>query len=244
MIARLAVAFLLLLGAAGAARAQALTADLSNHLIAITTGFTGTSGVLFGATDGAGDVIAVVRGPEREIVVRHKSRIAGIWVNTSSLGFSGAPAFYAVYSSRPLADIMAPEIRAQHRIGLDNLRLTAAGADPAEIATLRSALIEEQERQGLYAKDTGKISFLGNRLFRATLEFPANVPTGNYLVEVFLVRNGNVVSGQTTPLTVSEAGIDAEVNEIAQRQALLYGLVAVMGAAMAGWLGSLAFRKV
>ena len=37
--------------------------------------------------------------------------------------------------------------------------------------------------------------------------------------------------------------IDAEVNDFADRQALLYGIIAVVGAAMAGWLASLPFRN-
>lgn len=55
----------LLLGGTVAATvwAQQLVADLSSHLIAITTGFTGTEVVLFGTTDGAGDVAIVVTGP-------------------------------------------------------------------------------------------------------------------------------------------------------------------------------------
>ncbi|HEY1432673.1 MAG TPA: TIGR02186 family protein, partial [Stellaceae bacterium] len=39
---------------ASVARAEGLVADLTSHLIAITTGFTGASVVLFGATDGPG----------------------------------------------------------------------------------------------------------------------------------------------------------------------------------------------
>ncbi|HXM84370.1 MAG TPA: TIGR02186 family protein, partial [Stellaceae bacterium] len=78
---------------------QPLLADLSSHLIAITTGFTGASVVLFGATDGPGDVVIVVRGPERDMVVRHKSHFAGIWINTRQVTFSGVPSYYAVFSS-------------------------------------------------------------------------------------------------------------------------------------------------
>ena len=88
------------------------------------------------------------------------------------------------------------------------------------------------------------IAFLGDRLFRATIEFPANVPTGIYLFEVFLVRDRAVVSGQTTPLVVSQIGFDANVGDFAQRQALAYGLLAVaLTAATAGWLASLPFRN-
>ena len=56
----------------------------------------------------------------------------------------------------------------------------------------------------------GKVDFLGERLFRTTITFPSNVPTGTYLVEVFLVRDKDVVSGQTTPLVVSKVGVDAD----------------------------------
>ena len=77
-----------------------------------------------------------------------------------------------------------------------------------------------------------------------TLDFPANVPTGNYLVEVLLVRNGKVVSGQTTPLVIAETGLGADVSEFAERNAALYGFAAIIGAALLGWLASLPFRNV
>ena len=75
------------------AHGQALVADLTNHLIAITTGFTGASVVLFGATDGPGDVAVVVQGPDREMTVRRKRRIAGIWVNSREVMFANVPSF-------------------------------------------------------------------------------------------------------------------------------------------------------
>ncbi|HEX7968458.1 MAG TPA: TIGR02186 family protein, partial [Stellaceae bacterium] len=225
--------------------AEPLVADLTSHFIAITTGFTGTSVVLFGATDGTGDVIAIVRGPERDAVVRRKSRVAGIWMNTREMTFTGVPSFYAVYSNRPLEEIAPPPMQALHQTGLANLRLagTEKNRSPEEISDFRAALIRERQRQGLFAEEVGRVAFLGDRLFRATIPFPANLPTGEYRVEILLVRDKAVVSGQTTPLYVSQVGLDAEVNDFANRRALLYGVIAVAGAAMAGWLASLPFRN-
>ncbi len=70
------------------------------------------------------------------------------------------------------------------------------------------------------------------------------MPTGTYIVEVFLVRDRDVVSGQTTPLVVSKVGLDAAVSDFATRQAAAYGAIAVVTALMAGWLASLPFRSV
>ncbi len=226
------------------ARAQALVADLTSHLVAITTGFTGTSVVLFGATDGGGDVIVVVRGPERDLVVRHKSKVAAVWVNTRQATYLNVPSFYSVASSRPVEEIAPPAVRQLHQIGLDYLRLnTQRPLSAADALDFRAAFIRNQTRAGLYVPSAGQVSFLGDRLFRATINFPASVPTGTYLVEVFLVRDNAVVSGQTTPLVISEIGIDAEVHDFADRFGLAYGLVAVILAAMAGWLASLPFRN-
>lgn len=235
----------LLLGLAGAApaRAQALVADLTSHLIAITTGFNGTSVVLFGATDGSGEVIVVVRGPERDMVVRRKSKVAGIWVNTRQVTFLSAPSFYSLASSRPIEEIAPLGMRQLHQIGIDQLRLNTEGPVPPQESTqFREAFIRNQVREALYHDAIGQVSFLGNRLFRTTIDFPANVPTGTYLVEAFLVRDNAVVAGQTTPLVISEIGVDADVYDFADRHGLLYGLVAVVLATMAGWLASLPFR--
>jgi uncharacterized protein (TIGR02186 family) len=236
---------LLALGGGPARGGDPVVADLSSHLIAITSGFTGAPVVLFGATDGGGDIVAVVRGPEREMTVWRKGKVAGIWVNADSVTFTNVPSFYLVAASRPPEEAVAPGALALYRIGTDNLKLEAKPPnDPERSQRFARALVDEQQRAGLFGTGIGKISFLGERLFRATLSFPANVPTGNYLVEVFLVRNRDVVSAQTTPLIVSKVGLDSAVSEFASRQAAAYGAIAVLTAVMAGWLASLPFRGV
>jgi uncharacterized protein (TIGR02186 family) len=226
-----------------AALAEGLVADLTSHLIAITTGFTGASVVLFGATDGPGDVIVTVRGPEREMTVRRKSWVAGIWVNTQQVTFANLPSFYAVAASRPISDILSPAAAAFYRLGMANLKLVAATPAPSVVVdAFRTALERTQQEAGLFVERMGKVDFLGERLFRTTITFPANVPTGTYLVEVFLVRDKDIVSGQTTPLVVSRVGVDAAVFEFSTRQPGFYGAIAVLTAVVAGWLASLPFR--
>lgn len=228
-----------------AARGDEVVADLSSHLIAISSGFTGASVVLFGATDGPGDIVAVIRGPEREMTVWRKRKAAGIWVNAKSVTFGNVPSFYAIAASRPLDEIVPPNIAALYKIGTGNLKFDARQApSPARSKIFADALIETQQRAGLFSTGIGKISFLGERLFRAQLTFPANVPTGTYLVEIFLVRDRDVVGGQTTPLVVSKVGIDAAVSDFANREAAAYGAIAVLTAVVAGWLASLPFRGV
>lgn len=240
-----AAVLLLLALLAGPARGAAVVADLSSHIIAIGSGFTGDSVVLFGSTDGPGDIIAVVRGPDRDVTVWRKGKIAGIWVNAESVTFDKVPSFYSVVASRPLDQLILPATAALYRIGAANLKIeTKKLIAPERGRRFAEALIAEQQRAGLFAAETGKITFLGERLFRASLSFPANVPTGTYLVQIFLVRERDVVGGQTTPLVVSKVGLDAVVSDFATREAAAYGAIAVLMAVVAGWLASLPFRGV
>jgi uncharacterized protein (TIGR02186 family) len=237
--------FAILMAPAGSARAQQLVADLTDHLIAITTGFNGAKVTLFGAIDGGGDVVVIVRGPERETVVRRKSRVAGIWLNTISMGFANVPAFYRVFSNKPLDQVAPLSLRQVGEIGIDQVKIAPSGGRIRhdDIETFREALLRNEETSGLYDAETGHIDFLGDRLFRATLDFPRTVPTGTYSIEVFLLRNGDVVAAQTTPLVISQTGLEAAINQFATDQAVLYGIVAVLAAAMAGWLGNQLFRN-
>ena len=224
--------------------ADAVVADLSSHSIAITTGLTGASVVLFGATDGPGDVIAVVRGPERDLTIWRKGKIAGVWANQESVTFANIPGFYAIAASHPLDEIVPPSQAALYRVGVDNLKFEPrSDSDPDRARLFAKATIRVQQRVGLFPSAVGKIAFLGDRLFRTTFSFPANIPTGSYLVEVFLVRDKQVVSGQTTPLAISKVGVDAAVFDFARRDGFAYGAIAVMMAVMAGWIASLPFRS-
>jgi uncharacterized protein (TIGR02186 family) len=234
-------------GAVRPAWAQSLVADLSNHLIAINTGFVGTEVVLFGATDGPGDVAVVVQGPPTEVMVRRKSRVAGIWINTARMEFQQAPSFYSVATNRPLDQIIGDAVLARHEIGLAHLRLPPLNpgrASPERVREFREALIRNKQEEGLYGKAHGQVAFLGERLFRTNVYFPANVPTGAYTVSVFLIRDGDVVSAQTTPLAVSKVGFSAEIFEFAMRQSTFYGISAIIFAVAAGWLAGAIFRKV
>ena len=127
----------------GMARADYLVADLSKRRIDITLGFAGAEVLLFGATDGEGDVIVIVRGPNQPVIVRHKERVAGVWFNWHWMEFYRAPSFYYVASSKPLDEIASESVLQGIGAGLANIQAAeaqaSADADPKEF---REALIQ------------------------------------------------------------------------------------------------------
>lgn len=228
---------------AATSHAQTLTADLSSHVIGITTGFAGADLVLFGSADRPGDIAVVVRGPPTAMVVRRKKKVLGIWLNGRSTTFRDAPTFYEAAATRPLGEIATPDTLTRYGIGLDNIHLQPPATN-ADLAPFRAALIANQLKADLYRTELAHVTFLGEHLFRADIGFPANVPTGDYTVEVVLLAGGQVVSAQTTPLIVSRIGFSNGVFAVAHHHAMLYGAGALAFAVAAGWAAGAIFRKV
>jgi uncharacterized protein (TIGR02186 family) len=110
-------------------------------------------------------------------------------------------------------------------------------------AEWRAGLVRNHQRLGLYQSEIRPITVQFDRLFRAQLALPANVPTGKYQVQIYLLRDGRVVSARSRGLDVERVGAEAVVYDFAHQNSALYGLIAILVALMAGWVAHLAFRK-
>lgn len=230
---------------AGALAQGTLEADSSPYLVKVSAGFTGTDFLVFGSRDGPDDVIVVIRGPNTNFSVRRKQRLFGIWANTDKVSFGDVPSFYAVASSKhPLDAVLAPAERGREGIGLDQLQLPTVKTEREEdIEAFRAALIRLKQEAGLFGREVGTVEFRGSRLFRTTVHLPSNVPTGKYLAEVLIVHDGDVIKRQVY-LEVDKSGVGAFVFQSAHDYAPAYGLAAIAGALLLGWIAHLVFRKL
>lgn len=252
-MSRALLLLLALLALAPSARAD-IVADVDDHLVGITTGFSGTQILVFGAIDpeagssggegGPGDVVVVVRGPTGPVKLYRKSPVLGVWVNSAALTFVQTPSFYAVASTKPLEEIASPAERKRLKLGIDHLELKAIGRVSENLLTeWREALVRAKVRDRLYHVEAGQVLLLNDRLFRVDFDLPAKVSTGTYLVEAYLFRDGVAVAAQTLPLVVNKVGFEAAIYSFAQQQPPLYGLAAIVVALLVGWIAHLVFRR-
>ncbi len=223
---------------------EPLLIALSTQRIEIDSNFAGTSILLFGATDVVGDVVVSVRGPEEPVVVRRKRQSAGVWINQEAIAFRNVPGYYFVAASRPLEEIAPAEFLDRKQLGSERLLLEAIWFDTSGDADeFRAALHRHRERDSLYKSAPGTVEFIDERLFRTTIDLPAHVPTGDYVVEATLVVGGEVLSTRTDAFSIEKAGFSADISTFARADEALYGVIAIALALVAGWLGSFAFRK-
>jgi len=243
-----AFAALALLGASK----PVLVPDVSARTIEIRYSFTGAQLLLFGAilypggrapSDSA-DVVVVVKGPVEPIVVREKQRIAAIWMNADSSRFRSAPSFYAVASSRPIADLVDERTAAVYELGLQNLQLSpGTGALPEKARRFESGLLELLNREGLYSENPRGVEISEGVLYRASIVIPSQVPVGTYTAETFLIDNGRVLAVATRDIEIGKSGFERFVTLAARRHALIYGLVSVLLSLGLGWAAATAFKR-
>ncbi|MFC5385897.1 TIGR02186 family protein [Aquamicrobium segne] len=233
---------------------EGLQIGLSTEQIAITAGFSGADLTIFGslengdpevARQGRYDVIVVLEGPSRRIVVRRKARVLGIWINLQSEEFENVPVSYSVATTRPFQDITEPVSYRQLSLGVNNIYLQPVDAEgaPLTIAEFTQALRERKVADGLYSENVGGVRFLSQNLFRATVRLAPDAPVGTHKARAFLFKNGVFVKESSAQLEIRKAGFEQAVFRLAHNHGFFYGVLSVALAMGVGWLGSVVFRR-
>lgn len=229
-----------------------LVPDVSNRAIDIQYSFTGEELLLFGAilypgqrlpSDRA-DIVVVLKGPVRPIVLREKQRVAGIWVNASSIRLRTSPGFYAIGSSRPIDKLVDERTAAIFELGLSNLSMSPTGFSEAKkLERFEGGLIDLYRRLGLFYENPRAVEISEGVLYRARIPVPARVPVGNYRAETYLISKGRVIAVASRDVEIRKAGFERFVALAAQRHGFLYGLTAVLLSLVLGYGASAIFRR-
>jgi len=233
--------------------AQQLVLGLSEDEVAITVNFDGSQILVFGAIkhnapvpeNAPLDVIVTVRGPSQAATIYRKDRVLGIWANNASLDIQNAPSFYAISSTAPLNEILSELADVQHRITLPKVILSVeAPAGPNNAQNFTQALTRIRTDQGLYQINEGQTTLVDDTLFRTNVSLPANLVEGDYLVQVFLLQDGQVLADYQTDLGVHKQGLERWLFSMSREQPFRYGIMALAIAIFAGWGASAVFRFI
>jgi uncharacterized protein (TIGR02186 family) len=238
-------------------RPENVEADVSTRSVAVTSSFTGTEIVVFGAIDNARhlesneeqyEIVITLEGARQRLVARRKSNVTGIWVNTESVTFADVPSYYAIASTRPLDEIADPIVLRQRDIGFEQIPMQpergwATGLSTSDLRKFKSAVIRLKRKERLYVESEFGVRFVGRNLFRATIDLPANVPVGPLATRVYLFRNGQLIDTFESRVQLAREGIERYLYDFAFSYPMLYGIAAVIVAIGAGLAASSIFQR-
>jgi len=245
---RLAVLFLLV---ALPAKAEEVVAGMSQNRVQITTNFDGSEILIFGAVkretplpDGPPlQVIITVEGPSSPLTIRRKNKRFGIWINSAAVEVDEAPSFYAVSTSAPWRDTIKDIEDLRHKISIDRA-IRAVGLERRDAGDFVAALIRIRRGEDAYFNDFGGVTVSEETLFRASIKLPANLTEGDYITRFFLTRGGEVIDTHQSVIDVRKVGLEQFLFNLSRQQPLIYGIMSLTIAIIAGWLASAIFRWI
>lgn len=223
-----------------------LVSGLSQDTIEIRSNYNGAEITVFGAVEHPTiekpDIVVVVRGPEKDMRVLRKERVAGIWVNRSRVLLRAMPSYYFVAGNRPLDRIAPVATRNAYALGLEAITPRGFKNDD-DPEPFRRALVAQMERDRLYVQQEDGVEFLSGTLFRARVPVPSTAPRGKYVAEVYLLRGGKVIDRRSSELVIDQIGLERRLYDFSRNAPLLYGVATVLMALLLGWVSSLLFRR-
>lgn len=244
-------ALLALLLATPALADESIVSGLSQNRVSITADFVGSEILVYGAVkrdaptpEGSPlEVIVTVEGPATPLTVRRKERVAGIWINNASVRVDSAPSFFAVATTGPLSHILSDTENLRFNITIERvIRAVGITAEADKAGEFLLALLRVRTQEDRYRILEGKVELTEDTLFRTDVELPANLIEGEYKVRIFLLRDQKVVAHQERVVGVRKVGLERFIFNLAHQQPLIYGLMSLVLAALAGWGASAAFR--
>ena len=214
-----------------------LATDLAQDSIDITAGFNGADIVVFGVYDDQepGKIAVTVKGPSKNMTVRRKEKIWGVWMNRKRIEFEDIPGFYAY----ALSEIVPTERKTPFHPEQLFYKTKDEESQGANYQHFVRALVRNKAEEGVFKLEPYKINNIQNGFFKAQFSLPPNVPTGTYSITTYYLRDGKVDMIHTTDLAVEQVGLSAAVNDFSKQQSLIYGILCVLAAMAIGWIANI-----
>jgi Putative transmembrane protein (Alph_Pro_TM) len=177
-----------------------------------------------------------ILGPRQDLHLMKKGRMGVLWMNVEEITFAHIPTVYLLWTSPKLGE------EGLRKLQFDCVSMLAGclhGKTPEEEGFLIHQLIKLKRHDNLYNISEGTIQTqpLERGLLsqaQVVLHLPAKIAPGLYTLELIAFKEGESALLRSYPLKVQLAGLPGLLGDLSSRSGLLYGVLAVFIATLAG----------
>lgn len=226
--------------------ASGFIADLSTNQIEIDSSFNGSELLLFGTLHPEDELLIVVASEKKSIDIKRHFKKFGLWMGIEKQTIHNIPFFYHLLSTKPIHEL-------ENNLNLNLLELGSYAlmhnikyTDAIKYKNSRDffeAFVHINQEKKLYFESYESINIKDKTLFKAKLIFPANVPLGKYIVQVFLYDNYQLLNVQNIPIIIVDKGFNQFIFNVAQKHKFLYLFFFVIITVTATIISSYLIRK-
>ncbi len=229
---------------------SAMVTDHSQQKIEVDVRFHGEKIYFFGTVPDPGAEVVVKLVPVHSAPIKliRKGKVVLFWMGTKQFELKNLPFLYKLHSSKPLKDVLTPELASKLRLGYQTLkddmelhRLSGSEADD-DRDVMFNGFVGLKEKANLYRVEENRIRITKGRLFEHYFTFPDKAKEGDYLVESYAIKDGQVLAQSQDKIAIRKVGVTAWLFRTSQENGLLYGIIAVVVALCAGLLVGVFFK--
>lgn len=193
------------------------------------------------------DAVLEILGEEIEEQLLRKGRHWDIWMNVGEIDIEGAPTVYFAMSSDPKSLERKGDEPAFGYGALERQVSFLGNVKGLKRLKIFDEFVKLKEREKLYRIYPGKLELSsspgGSASVRGTFIIPSRIAPDTYQVRLSVLRDGRLIDSRTAPLEVRVVGLPAMLSTLARRNGSLYGLLAVMVAAVFGYFTGVVFKR-
>ncbi len=227
------------------AKPASLNLNISPETINITTFFAGEKMTISGEIPSKDDIIIEVSGHDSKNEFDIKGRRSGLWMTTGQVNIDQVPQLYI---------LLLPQGKDwEHRIeslGLGMMQLktrmktSSTGEMPLDIFDM---FIKLKKSQSLYDEvfqaTTYSPASNGKKKFISICKLPSSIRAGKYTIKTTIITPGNEQTSIMTDFNVKEVGFIKLVDDLSSNHRIIYGIIAVIIALMAGLIMGIVFKQ-
>ena len=219
--------------------------DISEDNIKIETNFTGKEVIIFGILNDGQETIMTIKGPQKNAVIQKKERILGFWFNTKQITYNEIPSIFFIASSKNIEDILPASTIIKEELSfnylLENKTSQRNFISDVSLDNWKDNFVRINKNKNLFKKYN--VEKIDNKLFQTRIFFPAKSIPGEYIVNVYQIKNNLILNNKEKIITLKKSGVGSQIYNFAHNNAAAYGLFAIIFAIMSGFLAATLFRR-
>ena len=219
--------------------------DLSENNIKIETDFNGKEIIIFGILNDDQETLITIKGPEKNAVIQKKERILGFWFNTKQITYNQIPSIFFIASSANIKDILPTSTIIKEELSFDYLlenKLSQRNfISNASLDSWKNNFVRIKKDKSLFKEY--KVEKIENKLFQTRVFFPSKSIPGDYIVNVYQIKNNIILNKKEKIITLAKSGVGSQIYDFAHNNAVAYGLFVIIFAVLSGFLAATLFRR-
>lgn len=226
------------------AMAETMNVSAEPSLIKIGSFYNGSKIHVTGEIPSGTEVAVRVKGALGDVHLKKKGKVGGIlWMNTGDVHLKNVPDVFMVYTTPVLApSLNDPTVNIGYWSIRDEIEVEPANEDKK---FLFGEFVKLKESNEVYMIDQDSVQYEDSgpvRKFSVDVIIPPKMKVGKYQVEAFAVKDNHVIASSTAPFSLEEVGFPLFISDLAYNHSLLFGIMAVFVALVAGLAIGMIFR--